>query len=337
MKKINVIGPLNNYGLSRDIKIITKILEDHNYNVKITNTYPYRKLLKIWWILHKLLKKVLGIDISSQIKVKPDPKYDLSIFIEQLQPFFMSTASKNIIFPNQEWFFADRIPYLRAFDKVFCKTKYAENFFMEFTDQVVFSGFTGPDKYDPTTSKNYKGFFHVAGQSAYKGTKRMIEVWEEHPDWPTLTVIQHPMFAVPSEAPNIKHIVTEYYDEVRLTKMQNQHGIHICLSEAEGFGHYIVEAMSCKSVVITTNAPPMNQLVNPPRGFLVDWDTKKQVNLGDNFYFSTTHFERTIEKIMEMDDNSLKDMGENARKWYLENNSFFHTQFPKLIKNVLSD
>jgi multisubunit Na+/H+ antiporter MnhB subunit len=41
------------------------------------------------------------------------------------------------------------------------------------------------------------------------------------------------------------------------------------VSEREGFGHYINEARAVGAFVISTDHPPMNELVTPERGALV--------------------------------------------------------------------
>lgn len=57
------------------------------------------------------------------------------------------------------------------------------------------------------------------------------------------------------------------FEDVR--RLQNSHGIHVCVSEREGFGHYINEARAVGALVVTTNHPPMNELITEETGVLV--------------------------------------------------------------------
>ena len=62
---------------------------------------------------------------------------------------------------------------------------------------------------------------------------------------------------------NIKYIDRRLTED-DLNTIMNSHGIHICTSSTEGFGHYINEAKSCKSVYI-----PVNELINSESGILI--------------------------------------------------------------------
>jgi hypothetical protein len=46
-------------------------------------------------------------------------------------------------------------------------------------------------------------------------------------------------------------------------------GVHLCPSLAEGFGHTINQARSISGLIITTDAPPMNELIDETCGILV--------------------------------------------------------------------
>lgn len=48
-----------------------------------------------------------------------------------------------------------------------------------------------------------------------------------------------------------------------VTAVQAEHPIHVCASEREGFGHYINEARAAGALVVSTDHPPMNELITP--------------------------------------------------------------------------
>jgi hypothetical protein len=93
--------------------------------------------------------------------------------------------------------------------------------------------------------------------------------------------------------------------------------------------------MSCKAVVITTNAPPMNELVNSDRGVLVDYSSHEPHALGFNYHFNSDSLESKINQVLGMSNAEKYKLGKLAREWYLENHAFFIKNFLNVINNFL--
>jgi glycosyltransferase involved in cell wall biosynthesis len=64
-------------------------------------------------------------------------------------------------------------------------------------------------------------------------------------------------------------------DAPRLRDMQGSAFMHVCPSVREGFGHYINEGRAVGALVVTTDHPPMNELVQPQTGLLVPTEFTK--------------------------------------------------------------
>ena len=78
--------------------------------------------------------------------------------------------------------------------------------------------------------------------------------------------------------PNVL-LIDRYLNEVRRQHLQATHGIHVCPSESEGYGHTIAEGMALGAVVVTTNTPPIDELVGRDRGYLVAASRQKPMGL----------------------------------------------------------
>lgn len=109
--------------------------------------------------------------------------------------------------------------------------------------------------------------------SPHKGTASILQAWIQHPHWPTITITsynnkameyilkqleQHAgMKKLPS---NIRHIHQKLSHQ-EMAHLMWTHGVHLCLSGMEGFGHYLNEARAVGALVVATNYPPMNEMI----------------------------------------------------------------------------
>jgi glycosyltransferase involved in cell wall biosynthesis len=66
---------------------------------------------------------------------------------------------------------------------------------------------------------------------------------------------------------------SEFLTEAEMNKLRNLADVYVCPSVAEGWGHYLVEGILSKKLIITTNAPPMNELITKKSGVLVSCKT----------------------------------------------------------------
>ncbi len=328
MKRINIVAWHNGGGLSRDIDILYQALRGGHYDVTLNGASLEEAPVRRQRFVHRASNLAHRWLQRKQLAAAP---YDINVFLEDISPGFFKYARVNTFIPNPEWFKKYQQPYLRGIDVVLCKTRSAQETFTLLGSHTRFVSFTSEDRLDSThQGPKQIGFLHVAGRSWQKGTQPLLDAWLRHPEWPLLTVVQSAKTysqarVKPVTAPNIDHVL-ERLDDTRLRQLQNAIGIHLCPSEAEGFGHCIAEAMSCAALTLTTNAPPMNELITADRGILVNYNRTRQQRSGANYYVDPVDLERQIDAIMQLDDTTKQRLGERARAWYEENDRFFHTQ-----------
>ena len=92
-----------------------------------------------------------------------------------------------------------------------------------------------------------------------------------------------------------------------------------------------MEAMGVGAVTLTTNAPPMNELVEADRGILVPYARMDTQFLANTYFFDEAAAEAAIERMIAMPDDELRRMGGNARAWFLRNDR----EFAARLKNAL--
>jgi glycosyltransferase involved in cell wall biosynthesis len=314
------------FGIRRDAAILEKILQTFSYRIRHVRLHnPHSNLERRLLFLKRAWRH-------------PFPM-DLQIHFEQVRREHFGLARRNLIFPNPEFFDPDILQKLPNLEAICCKTRYALSLFEPFPFRSVFTGFTAADYLVDAVSKDYRRFLHLAGKSDWKGTDTVLEVWRRHPEWPELTIVWSPLDSYGNPRRRLEgsaniRILNERLPEDELRKLMNRCGIHLCPSLTEGFGHYIVEAMSTRAVVVTTDAPPMNELVDSGHGFLVEAEPVGQQFMSTLYGIRAEDLERRIEEILSTGSEEMVTRGEAARARYLEMDRTFRERMDQLLRSL---
>ena len=195
-------------------------------------------------------------------------------------------AGADIVFvPNQELLETKDVDALidaRQHAKrttVLCKTKHAMDVFHNMAKRdarlrhvnvkyAPFPHVAGPGARPPSITSR-RCFLHAAGKSWMKNTKPVLEAWYAHPEWPPLVVTCGVSCMRPWRNDGIsmlkylrrRNIFAAWkplpYDILR--DVQQRAGFLIMPSACEGFGYVLHEAHLHGNVLVTTDAPPMNE------------------------------------------------------------------------------
>jgi hypothetical protein len=312
-RTIHVLTPWRGAGNRIDLELACPLLRDNGYQVTEYRVVNRRRPARY----SKVLRHVLGLR----------GRFDINLFMGPLFPEWLPFGRKNIWMPNPEGFHEHQRRYLPRIDHVLAKTRLTERIFRGLGRPTTYVGFTSRDQLDPDVPRDATRFFH-ARSSVLKGTIRLLEAWKAHPEWPELVTVISDKEVLPDfQADNVR-IIRRFVTDAEMKQMQNELTFHICCSEAEGFGHYIMEPMSCGAVVFTTDAAPMNELVRPSRGILVEVQpTAVPLGLSHRYLFRVECLEREIHRACAFDKTTRRQLGDSARAFYLQNDRDFRRRF----------
>lgn len=306
LKTVRLLYSNNGVGLTRDAELLRDILTKAGYKVE----------------------SYTG-DANGFV---PSPAA-LNIHLEIVYKQFL-TRSRNVLIPNPEWFFRDWSRHLRSFRSIWCKTKDAQQIFGGLSLPTEHIGFTSGDRLDASVAKELT-FVHFAGQSINKGTRQTLNAFCQ-PDMPPLTVYSMQPSTVRANklTPNIT-VRLKRLSDPEMKREQNRHAVHVCCSTYEGFGHYINEAKSCGAAILTTNAPPMNELVDPDFGFGVSVSTYGKQELARLAFPNESVLAYLVKKIAACPLEALLAVGRKARNSYLENDAYFRRRILEEVRRTI--
>jgi len=279
-------------------------------------------------ILNDALKslgcKAASFAVSQQAETIPEA--DINIFFEILNKDMFVRAKENWFIPNPEWF-SQEIALLEEVSLILCRTHEIERIFKALGRKTFFLGFTSIDCLKKDIPKDFYHCFHMPGKNWKKGSGAILDAWEKN-FLPMLSLVA-PIHLLQEDIANVELIPYKLFED-DLRTLQNRYGIHLCLSETEGFGHYLVEAMSAGAVVVTTNASPMNEFISDPR-CLVNYNRTAKQYLATNYYVDPDDLAEKIERLARLPERELRAIGRKNRKKYLELQRNFYVRLKKLI------
>jgi len=317
---VNIVCHRSAYGLAQDADLLADTLRGAGFRVTESELRGLPPLARLRRKLASTLRR--------------GPLYDVNIFSEIAAAPLFPLARKNVLLPNPEFLRPDTAEHLSAFDAIFCKTHEALEIFNHLGLPAVYTGFSTPPPAPPIEEKSFAKFFHAGGSLGIKGTDALIDLWQRHPGWPRLTVTDTSGKQRPVRD-NLE-VISSYVPERAFRGLQHAHGVHLCPSEMEGYGHYIAEPMSMGNVVLTTDAPPMNELVTSDRGFLAATAAKSPHFYGTRYQIDIGSLERTIQRVVTTPAATLAEMGQRAQAWFESNDRRFRERLAQAVQKLVA-
>jgi glycosyltransferase involved in cell wall biosynthesis len=319
---IHITSPITGAGNRLDLELVAPLLANNGFKVSQYGVGGRGRKARTLQLVRTLLKSPLG--------------FKMNIFMGPIFPEWFPTSRINAWIPNPEGVALKTRDYIPRVDVVLAKTRLTERIFQEMGKPVRFIGFTSRDHYVAGVKKDYTRFFHACS-SPLKGTKRLLEIWQAHPDWPELVVVisNEDHVAAKITGPNIR-MIAECLPAEEFAALQNGIGFHICCSEAEGFGHYIYEALSCGAIVLATDGAPMNEFAQETPALLLEVeDNQPELGLAHRYYFKESSLAAQVQRAMSMDAAECERISTSSRAFFLENDRTFCANFPEVVRSLI--
>jgi glycosyltransferase involved in cell wall biosynthesis len=312
--RINVVSHKNGVGLQQDSELVMGLLKHHDVVFVETSDQ--------WGNVRNNFNEIRQADVN--------------IYLELAPRQMMTKAKCNILIPNPEWWWDMR--QISKFDYILTKTIDATRIFKKYHPCTSYIGFTSRDMLDDNIKKD-RWYLHSAGKSSAKGSDIVYNTWCENRDLRTLIFMKHGDYQqYTAQIDNIAPCFGRMED-VNYKKLFNRCRYHVCPSLYEGYGHYIWEAMSAKAVVLTTDAPPMNEFIHDRKCLVrVASSGKKNgrdnANLGMFYRVNSTYLGQVAAMIDTQSDDQLDEIGRNNRAKWEMSDKVFRTNFVNLIDKL---
>jgi len=265
---------------------------------------------------------------------------DAVIFFERIIDHpSLAAARHRILIPNPERLAPQALDLAARLTEIWHKTRVSVAPLTKALPDLrhTYIGFTSPDF--SGNNPDFNRFIHFKGSSPQKQSEIVMAAWRIHPEWPELNVqsyVRDSAFLDFPEWLRWRNIRMKYCmlppDQYR--SEVTQAGVHLCPSSVEGFGHYINEARSMGALVVTTDAPPMNELIDGTCGILVAPARTEPQNFAVRHIVDVAGFEKAIQIVLDMPIERRKALGAEARRRYLTDRERFQTVLTDQVRRL---
>lgn len=304
--RFNVSTNLSNEaGLQRDYELLRRLLEAAGHSV------------------HGIMFNTYGIT---------PPPADVTIFVEVINPQHIAKDSQVWLIPNSEWWLPGFNGTLNLVHKVLCKTHDCLRIWSKKVgaDKCQYIGWEALDLCDPTIERK-PTFLHLAGKSATKNTQAVAAAWRDYGLPYKLTVASwHPHVNHYCKGiPNVNWV--ERFSEDQLRQVMNENIFHIMPSSYEGYGFAIHEALGCGGVVITVDAPPMNESTGIPLGLRIPVDKIGRFHDAPSYTVCASDIAKRVYLAVDKPAETWIGWRSIARESFLQDREDFRNRFGALI------
>lgn len=298
MKRFNIITNLTNgSGLQREYEILRDILAPAGHSVT-------------------------GVHFQSS----DCPRADVNLFLETVVSAKLDAAPENWVMPNPEWWSEEYQQSLPKLTRVLCKTRDAQRLFRELAgERASYVGFMSRDLYEPAVKRKPR-FLHIAGNSPIKSTEVILEAWKRLPY--RLTVVSTYFHRQASKLKNVKG--HERVSDARLRRLMNSRQFHLCPSKYEGFGHYLHEALGVGAVVITSDAPPMNELGLAPE-LLIPARSGVMLRIARLHDVTPQAVIDRVKHVAQLSTERIQEISREARASFEQEKAAFRARFLEIV------
>lgn len=346
-------------------QVVESDLDQALAKLKISESRPYQTDLRCRFIVRSSERGV-GIDIQAyqqffqnsyvaDRKTNDREMVDINFYIEMPFDSYIDQARINLVMPNYEYLIYEptrltTLKLLEKMDLVICKTLITADYCQKlknrygFNYQIVYTRHT---TIVTNVTKmvgikpDHSTWLHAAGRSQWKQTDAVLSAWVRHPEWPQLVVtcrdecIQNRYLrGIPYlRARNIR--VIEFAPDLAILQYQIRN--HICPSIVEGYGHYLNEARAYGCFIITADYPPMNELITPASGVLINCTQKTPKPKSPDVLLciiSTEDLERGVDQALKIPVEQRVKMGQIAYQDYLTDTEFFIQQMSWTLQGI---
>ena len=342
-KSVRIIYPTLGIGLANDARILAMALRKLGVEVSVvplSSGYPGSLGLRAAGRAARRISNRPAALYNAAAAVARQWRSDVSdlnIFLQRVFHTLTPSARHNVLIPNPEWLSEKWLWHLSVVDAVWCKSHHAVELLAQHSKRIEYLGFTSVDRGEGVDGDAPPaagaGWLHIASAGVQKGTEAVLSAWGRHPEWPELTVLQHRNPPLGTSKANMRYLYGVVREE-RFQRLMTDSRFHLCPSEAEGFGHSIVEAMSCGALVVSTDAPPMNELVQHDRGVLVEAGSETRQRSGTRYPVTARAVEAVVEQVREMSPSEIEQRRLAARAWFDENARRFERRFKHLLDDL---